>query len=312
MILKGRVMTLNVFKMAAACILILISLTACKDDYIENLNEESLIMTDNTLEPSMEEIRSMLEVAGLGGYWEKIKQHIRPGFYMVPTIIEDEKIKVGASKIGGHPDVPSTFNWPSWEDHYMSFIAQINLEEFPINSVNMEYPTSGILYFFYVYDSDLWYDDDTYDSDSRNNNVVYYTAETSDLIRMEPPKDLMESQIFRSAIIEKKIELTIPDGDYLQANKLIKDKVDLEKYNLEFRSNFLETYDQGIGYRFLGHETQFQYGGHPSDEILLFQADSDNEIGMEWDLSGLLYFFMEKDDFKKRFFENVYTSRVGT
>ncbi|WP_424768352.1 DUF1963 domain-containing protein [Paenibacillus sp. sgz302251] len=269
-------------------------------------------MTDKTLEPSMEEIRLMLENAGLGGYWEKLKQHIRPGFYMVPTIIDEEKIEVGTSKIGGHPDVPSTFNWPSWKDHHMSFLAQINLEEFPMNSVDLEYPTSGILYFFYVYDSDLYYDDDAYDSDSRNNNVVYFAAETSDLIRMEPPKDLMESQIFKSALIEKKIELTIPDGDYLDANKLIKDKGDLEKYSLEFRSNFFETYDQGIGYRFLGHMTPLQFGGHPSDEILLFQADSDDEIGMEWDLSGLLYFFMEKDDFKKSFFENVYTSRVGT
>jgi len=312
MILKGKVMTLNTIKLAAICILFLITVTGCTEGYNENLNDESLSMTDETLEPSMDDIRSMLEKAGLAEYWEKLKNHIRPGFYMVPTIIDEEKIGIGASKIGGRPDVPSTFNWPSWKGHPMSFLAQINLEEFPMKSIQSDYPTSGILYFFYVYDPDLWYDNDSYDSDYKNNNVVYYTAESSDLIRMEPHKDLMESQIFKSALIERKLELTIPDGDYLEANKLIKNKGDLDKYSLDFSSNFLETYDPGIGYRFLGHMTPLQYGGHPSDEILLLQADTNDEVGMEWDLSGLLYFFMEKDDFKKLFFKDVYTSRTGT
>ncbi|MGO4548922.1 YwqG family protein [Paenibacillus sp. 2TAB23] len=269
-------------------------------------------MTDATLEPSLDDIRSMLEKSGLGDYWEKLKKHVRPGFYMVPTTIDEEKIEVGSSKIGGRPDVPSTFNWPSWKGHPMSFLAQINLDEFPMKSIQSDYPTSGILYFFYVYDPDLWYENDSYDSDKKNNNVVYYTAKSSDLVRMEQPKGLMESQIFKSALIERKLELTIPDGDYLEANKIIKNKGDLKKYSLDFKSNFLETYDPGIGYRFLGHMTPLQYGGHPSDKILLFQADTNDEIGMEWDLSGLLYFFIEKDDFKKLFFKNVYTSRTGT
>lgn len=307
-------MTLNVFKMGAACFLLLFSLTARTDSPHENLNKEkaSVTVTDKTLASSMRDIRSMLNKAGLGKYWSALKEHIRPGFYMVPKIMDEEKIKVGTSKIGGRPDVPSTFDWPSWNDHPMSFLAQINLAEFPMTSVNSEYPTSGILYFFYVYDPDLWYDNDDYDSDNMNNNVVYYTAETSKLIRMEPPRTLIESQIFKSSLIEKKLELTIPDGDYLEVNKIIKDKEDLDKYSLEFSPDFLETYDRGIGFRFLGHMSALQFGDYPSDEILLFQADSNDEIGMEWDLSGLLYFFMKEDDFKKLFFDNVYTSRVGT
>ncbi|WP_305953361.1 DUF1963 domain-containing protein [Paenibacillus sp. P3E] len=164
----------------------------------------------------------------------------------------------------------------------------------------------------YVYDPELWYDDPQYDADTMNNNLVYYTTETSELIRMEPPKGLLDPESFRSALLEKKLELTIPDSDYLTENKLMKNKEDLEKYSLGFWTKFMETYQQGIGFRFLGHMTPLQYGGHPSDELLLLQADSSDEIGMDWDLSGLLYFFIREDDFKKAFFGHVYTDRVGT
>lgn len=93
---------------------------------------------------------------------------------------------------------------------------------------------------------------------------------------------------------------------------MMNNKADLDRYSLEFKPDFMSIYDRGIGFRFLGHMSALQYGGHPSGEIQLFQADSDDALGMEWDLSGLLHFFIKADDFKKLQFENVYTYRVGT
>ncbi len=281
----------------------------------ENTEKETSHITnyeDKWFNPTLDEIGLLADQAGLGSYWTIIKQQIKPGFYMVPKMVDEEQIGIGTSKIGGHPDVPSSFIWPSWEGHPMSFLAQINLEEFPMESVNPEYPASGILYFFYVYDYELWYDNPKFDSQKRKNNLVYYTADTSQLTRMDPPEALTEEQVFKSGIIEKKLELTIPDGDYLQQNKILKKKDVLDKYSLVFKAKFQETYDVEIGYRFLGHMTALQYGGYPQKDILLFQADSNIELGMEWDLSGLLYFFINEDDFKKLSFKNVYTERVGT
>lgn len=270
------------------------------------------LASDQITDPSMREIRKMLEEAELGQYWDTLKYQILPGFYMVPTITADTDIQLGTSKIGGYPDLPSSFQWPSWKNHSMSFIAQINLEEFPMNLVNPEYPSTGILYFFYVYDYELWYTDEDYDEDKMNNNVVYYAPETAELVRRKPPAALSEEQIFKSALLEQKLELTLPDSDYLEANNLMNNKADLDRYSLEFKPNLMNTYDRRIGFRFLGHMSALQYGGHPSEEIQLFQADSDDELGMEWDLSGLLHFFIKAEDFKKLQFENVYTYRVGT
>lgn len=310
--LKGWLIIVNILKIAAACLILLYSLITQTESPRENANREQVKASSSLSDPSAKDLQLMLNKAGLGKYWGMLQQHIRPGFYMVPQLTDDELIKTGTSKIGGLPDVPPAFHWPSWKGHPMSFIAQLNLEEFPMNTVNPDYPASGILYFFYVYDPELWYSEDAYDKDKKNNNVVYYTAETSELTRMQPPGDLMESQIFQSALLEKHLELTIPDGDYLAQNKLITDKEDLNKYFLEFSTDFMEKYNRGTGFRFLGHMSALQYGGYPSNEILLFQADSNDELGMEWDLSGLLYFFMKEADFKQLFFENVYTSRVGT
>ncbi|MBY0012328.1 DUF1963 domain-containing protein [Paenibacillus typhae] len=273
---------------------------------------EHPLASDQITDPSMREIRTMLEEADLGSYWDTLKHQILPGFYMVPKMTDEADIKLGASKIGGQPDMPASYQWPSWRNHPMSFVAQINLEEFPMNLVNPEYPSTGILYFFYVYDYELWYTDEDYDEDKMNNNVVYYAPDTAALVRMQPPAALSEEQIFKSALLEQKLELTLPDSDYLEANHLMNNKADLDRYALEFKPHFMETYNRGIGFRFLGHMSALQYGGHPSDEILLFQADSDDQIGMEWDLSGLLHFFIKAEDFKKSFFDNVYTNRVGT
>ncbi|WP_435171906.1 YwqG family protein [Paenibacillus glycanilyticus] len=291
--------------------IMIFSVASCSKGDAES-DSSYMTQNDEKFKPTLDEIGLLADQAGLGSYWDTIKQQIRPGFYMVPKIVDEEQIGIGTSKIGGHPDVPASFIWPSWKGHPMSFLAQINLEEFPMASVNPEYPVSGILYFFYVYDYELWYDNPKFDSQKKKNNLVFYTADTSQLIRMNPPDALTDEQVFKSGIIEKKLELTIPDGDYLQQNKILKKKDVLDKYSLIFKSKFQETYDVGIGYRFLGHMTALQYGGYPKKDILLFQADSNQDVGMEWDLSGLLYFFINEDDFKKLSFKNVYTERVGT
>ena len=45
----------------------------------------------------------------------------------VTTVGDD--VPVGASKIGGAPDLPKDFEWPSWNDRPLDFLAQINLAE---------------------------------------------------------------------------------------------------------------------------------------------------------------------------------------
>ncbi|QMV40072.1 YwqG family protein [Cohnella cholangitidis] len=261
---------------------------------------------------TLDDIKQLINESGLGPYWDVLKPYFEPGVFLTPELVDEDTISIGRSKIGGKPDVPSCFTWPYWRDTPMSFIAQINLNELPMTSINPNYPGEGLLYFFYVYDSDIWYEDD-FEYDQYSNGRVFYVSNISILERANPPEELRDDQVFQSCNVSFNIELTIPDSDYIIENKLLNDDEEaIKQYWSQFKPTFRDKHSLGIGFRFLGHMDALQFGGYAESETLLFQADSYDEIGMEWDLSGLLYFFIEKKDFSNLFFEKVMTSRVGT
>lgn len=261
---------------------------------------------------TLDDIKPLLNESGLGLYWDVLKPYFEPGVFLTPELVDEETIAIGRSKIGGKPDVPPSFTWPYWRDKPMSFIAQINLTELPMTTINPNYPREGIIYFFYVYDSDIWYEDD-FEYDQYSNGRVLYVSNLSHLERADPPEELRDDQVFQSCNVSFNIELTIPDSDYIVENKLLNDDEEaITQYWSQFKPSFRDKHNLGIGFRFLGHMDALQFGGHSESETLLFQADSYDAIGMEWDLSGLLYFFIEKKDFSNLFFEKVMTSRVGT
>lgn len=258
------------------------------------------------------DIKEIFADSGLGNYWDAFKPLIEPGIFLTPVPAVEINLEIGKSKIGGRPDVPLSFSWPYWRDIPMSFLAQINLSELPMQSVNEKYPREGMLYFFYVYNDEIWYEDPEFDFDQYKNGKVVYHPTTSRLQRVTAPNELSGVQIFECCSVNFNIELTIPDSDYLQDNKIILDKEILELYWSKFSPKFLDKHSLGIGYRFLGHIDTLQFGSYPLDETLLFQCDSNSDIGMEWDLSGLLYFFIKKEDLINLKFDYIMTSRVGT
>lgn len=68
---------------------------------------------------------------------------------------------VGTSRLGGRPDVPADFVWPTWDTPDgdtvpLSFIAQINLAELPDCPDRALLPEVGVLAFYYVCHFDIW------------------------------------------------------------------------------------------------------------------------------------------------------------
>ncbi len=77
----------------------------------------------------------------------------------------DEPLPVGCSRIGGRPDVPSDFVWPTYEGSSydvelkcrpLSFLAQINLRDVAAWDEEHLLPTEGILSFFYELETMQW------------------------------------------------------------------------------------------------------------------------------------------------------------
>ena len=77
---------------------------------------------------------------------------LRPAIALNATRRDDDAIAIGASKFGGAPDAPAGFEWPTWNERPLGFLAQINLEEVAPFDVENLLPASGLLSFFYSWE----------------------------------------------------------------------------------------------------------------------------------------------------------------
>jgi hypothetical protein len=57
---------------------------------------------------------------------------------------------VGASKLGGKPDVPADFVWPKFQKRPLAFLAQLRMADLPATvRADLALPTEGLLAFFF-------------------------------------------------------------------------------------------------------------------------------------------------------------------
>ena len=138
--------------------------------------------------------------------------------------IDGSTLAFGRTRLGGVPDVPEGFRWPTrrrtrvrYGDRIeagapLSFVAQINLAELPpVDGAETQLPTRGMLWFFYdarflAYDAD----------DADGFRVVYSEAGPDDLRRAEVPEgpctsgDADSFEVFDPVVLAPRAELSLP------------------------------------------------------------------------------------------------------
>jgi len=113
-----------------------------------------------TLELARAEFGAKLAEAGITGDAKTLIEIARPAFIFRPaaSAIEsdpsrinrpegatnEDDIPVGASKIGGRPDLPAGFSWPGTQ----SFVLQLDLSKLPPEVIDLDLPREGLLLFF--------------------------------------------------------------------------------------------------------------------------------------------------------------------
>lgn len=106
----------------------------------------------------------LLEIAAAHGYPElrsPLLNFARPGLRMFKAAMNDTEIPVGASKIGGEPDLPQDFAWPAGKacraiynddtaavEKPAGFLMQVNLSEIASTQAARDLPNEGLLSFF--------------------------------------------------------------------------------------------------------------------------------------------------------------------
>jgi uncharacterized protein YwqG len=239
------------------------------------------------------------------------------------ALIAGDKSKValplGQSKLGGRPDTPPDFNWPTKDDKPLSFIAQINLSELPAIE-SSQLPTHGLLSFFY--NNEVW----GFDPKDKGGFQVFYFAEVNHLRQLLPPPAVVEKKFFgmfsKSTAVHEfatcsltpEIILTLPYN---------LDGIELSDEQSSNYCNLLD--DIGGQHRLFGHPVLVQnemelecelvtnglycgdatgYKDPRAAELeknchhwkLLLQINSEDNADMMWGDLGMLYFWIKEED----------------
>ncbi|PHB16987.1 cytoplasmic protein [Bacillus pseudomycoides] len=204
---------------------------------------------------------------------------------------QEESLSIGCSKMGGMPDVPSTFEYPTYEGKALDFIAQFNLAD--LQGVNIEHdlPETGMLYFFY--NGNYQYDGTW--------RVLYYNVSLEQLQRIsdQPSK-------YTQCALSFKLTYKLPE-------LFIEDEADSDRFLQLLEELMPDHYDnhQVFGEPFSVQREVFEEAGeyagiNDQDMTLLFQVDSDyTNCNMMWGDLGMLYFCIGNEDLKQRRFENT-------
>jgi uncharacterized protein YwqG len=287
-----------------------------------------------------DEFIRQLHEANLSTVAQKLEPHFLPSIRVLTEAVEQEDDNpIGASKMGGRPDVPADFEWPQEYNVSMTFIVQFNLQETAPFDQFGELPSRGFLYFFKVEECII--------SDSLYK-VIFLDSDLSQLHRANFPENLPEDDgswckyRLEAHRIKFAEEMTFPPYEQKRRFAEIgftKDEAD----NLweflhsgESRHMPYEPKHRLLGYHdcFSNDDMQFEcalnahqvrwdilkedYTLDKDDprwsEIerectrwrLLLQVDTDMDFPMMWGDAGTIFFWIRDDDLAKGVFDSVY------
>ncbi|ETT77820.1 YwqG family protein [Bacillus mycoides] len=209
---------------------------------------------------------------------------------------QQEIIAIGSSKIGGVPDLPNTFEYPTYKENPLCFIAQFNLSDLQNVGMDHNLPKTGMLYFFSI---ENYFEEDVNPNEA--GRVLYYDIPVEQLRRA----DEIQAKYNQCAI---NFELT-----YKLPELFIEDEADSDRFLQLLEELIPDNYDnhQMFGEPFsvqeeVLYETGEYMGIEPQQMTLLFQIDSDHKnCNMVWGELGMLYFCISNEDLKNRRFENT-------
>lgn len=266
---------------------------------------------------SQQEIRNKIQTLGLEAYQDFIIEQLKPSIRLQLQPKVASEIPIGASKMGGCPDVPPNFEWFYWQNFPLSFIAQINLADVTGLDLQNLLPKSGMLYFFYTIQSIGLAPND------KGGGVVYhFDGDLQTLQRIDYPKSSDEIEWFETVALGFETQWTMPSPYESWGNE------ELDKGRNEKRLEKLQTFlSHGKAQnRLLGHwdeiqgdlgnECEYGQGGVQWEQQdpekvaewrLLFQVDSNDECQMMWGDVGRVYFCMREKDLVAQKYDAVWT-----
>ncbi len=275
--------------------------------------------------PSLHE---QLAAAGLGRLEAEVSglSETSIGFWLTGTPVPPEKSPM--SKLGGNPDLPGRFEWPVG-DRPLDFLLQLNLSDLRNMEMARLLPRAGVLSFFYDLEAQPW---GFQLSDRRLFKVVYF-PETSTFIEKKHAegKARLDDRCLDFFPRISVPHLRSQSGDLLEIRTGMLDW-ERDRY-AEFASNYERRQGPPMSeanHHFLGYSENIQNDmqiqaqlvtngvtdkadprradmeASAAEWVLLLQLDSDPSANLMWGDSGMLYFWIPRQDLRDRKFDRVW------
>ena len=269
-------------------------------------------------------VQAAFEVAGLSRLVKDIDFLAKDSIRLYTTMVGENDLSIGTSRIGGVPDVMPDFKWPERNEVPQSFIAQVNLEEVHPYDTNAVLPSRGMLWFFYDAKQETYGADPT----DRGGWSVMYRKDYSGLQRMAAPQKLPAESQFKACSVSFANEVTLSQSPKLDVPDFDWTDDEVKKYET-LLSTFPTPEDHGaVHHQLLGNpqtiqddmRLECQLASHGVTDIndprakelskgakewqLLLQIDTDEDIGMRWGDAGMIYYWLRASDLQKCDFDD--------
>lgn len=205
----------------------------------------------------------------------------------------DADLPVGATKLGGAPDLPPGTAWPNFEERPMAFVAQVNLADVAPLYRDGFLPPAGVVSFFCA----------TADLHRPDAGHVRFAEATASLARTKPPPELAAHERHATLALTAEPDLTLGPAESPSVENL--GLSDDEQFAYR---DMMEAEHETPIHRMLGHPDIVQNDPRDADPdlCLLLQVDSDDDAEMEWGDAGRLYYWIRSDDLNTRRFERCW------
>ncbi|MDX2077142.1 MAG: DUF1963 domain-containing protein [bacterium] len=250
-------------------------------------------------------IEKLIDQYNLNHRKADIQAIITKQIWMKTDFANEIDLALGQSKIGGSPDLPINWKLPTYEDKPLAFVAQVNLDEIPMEIRSPLLPQKGILYFFSVWawqlpNGDLHPDINWEDAKNPAMSQVLYFAGDEPLTRYPLPNAIKTFQPASVTFIETP---SFPRaGDYccdiaLHDLSWTEDEFDrFDELGFDFKFLLQQTFGRTPEHKLLGYADTIQNRFVEDGWRLLCQIDSDYHqlhTDMMFGDGGIIYFMIQ-------------------
>lgn len=224
---------------------------------------------------------------------------VDPALLLVPRrALADgsDTMKVGATKLGGLPDLPPGSKWPEHEGVPLTFVGQLRLEDVAKQGES-RLPKTGLLSFFVADEGDSYCE----------KAVVLHTKDAAKVARLEVPATFQirrggrpARRVLAACAVTFKKTLTVPSSSNPAVTEHLGDDAQ-ERYSEHVNLEPDDVLCQLLGFRYHGYDAE-----NSDDNRLLLRVTSDAQLDSTFGDDDPLDFYIPKKDLAAGKFDRVY------